>query len=276
MTSSQLSYLRLANPFAEKAKLSTAANAATVKSVSDTLAAGANSANPAIYLSYGIAERYAFSGSNISTREGNKRGELVPRSLFNVLMHFVTRIHFALQCGMLFQNRTKSGRTDNNDPMFPTLTQLTESPDGVSLKDTPNTNANFAFPDNAIAPMVGRDGRVAYYKYKTGDKCWHPFAYMKVLPDNVDLTNYTNATSTFTAGENCWMYIRSICIPSFSISVNKQKITIHTKNQESTLRYHGAVAHFDTLLLKKGDVVEFPNSSDTMRISYMTTPCVLD
>ena len=283
MTSSQLSYIRMATPFAETAKLTTGTTVATetVKNRSDALAnadsisGGLHGTNtPGITLEYGIGEKYAKSQS--------KSGELVPRSLFNVLMHFVTRVHFALQCGLLYQARRKQTSQNAKDKMFPWLTPLKHDgadESGYSYLDNQGAKGDHEFfPDNAILPIVTEDGRVAYHKHVKSRGIWHPFSYLKVLPDNEYGTfdEFTNEKVSYKAADNCWMYIRAICIPSFTIKVNGQNITIHTQNQSSNLRYHGAVSHFDCLLLRRGDEVEFPAPSDKMRITYCVTPCVFD
>ena len=278
----------MATPFAETAKLSTGTTDKneTVKNRSDALADAKSVSgelhgtdSPEITLEKGIGAKYAKSNFH--------SGELVPRSLFNVLMHFVTRVHFALQCGLLYQARRKQTSQNAKDKMFPWLTPLKHDgadESGYSYLDNQGAKGDHEFfPDNAILPIVTEDGRVAYHKHVKSRGIWHPFSYLKVLPDNQvfnedneDNEDYTNANMSFRAKDNCWMYIRAICIPSFTIKVNGQNITIHTQNQSSNLRYHGAVSHFDCLLLRRGDEVEFPAPSNKMRITYCVTPCVFD
>ena len=275
----------MAKPFADEAELYTGSTVDnqnfTVKNRSDALADAKSVSgglhgtdSPGITLEYGIGAKYAKSAFH--------SGELVPRSLFNVLMHFVTRVHFALQCGLLYQARRKQTSQNANDKMFPWLTPLKhdgENESGYSYLDNQGAKGDHEFfPDNAILPIVTEDGRVAYHKHVKSQNIWHPFSYLKVLPDNEYATfeEFTNEKISYKASDNCWMYIRSICIPSFTIKVNGQDITIHTQNQSTSLRYHGAVSHFDCLLLRRGDEVEFPAPSNTMRITYVVTPCVFD
>lgn len=264
MTSSQLTYLRLKTPFGD------ALRGSRETSVSETTSAGAFTKDANVTVPHGITETYAQSESH--------GGKLVPRRVFNILMNYVTKVHYLLQCGFLYQCRIKkSGSTGS--ALYPRLAVLDADAD-LCLKDVPNSandhDNDGAYPDNAVLPYVDDSALVAYYRHKLSEKKWIPFDSLRIFPNNSEFKSYDNKKARFEATENCWMYIRAICIPSFSVKVNEQTVSILRQNSSST-RTHGAVAHSTTLLLRKGDVVTFPalaGDDERKHIYYVVTPCV--
>ena len=264
MTSSQLSYLRIRTPFGD------ALRGQGEPSISETDSSGVFAKDSNVTVPLGISDTYAKSETH--------GGKLVPRRVFNILMNYVTKVHFLLQCGFLYQCRIrKQGNTGS--ALYPRLAVLDEDAD-LNLKDvagSANDHDNDGeYPDNAVLPYVADDGLVSFYRHKASENKWIPFDSLRVLPDNVNFKAYDNKTTRFEAAENCWMYIRAICIPSFAVKVNGQTVAIHTQNSNGT-RTHGAVAHSTTLLLRKGDYVTFPAlAGDEQRkhIYYVVTPCV--
>ena len=264
MTSSQLTYLRLKTPFGD------ALRSTREPSISETNSAGAFAKDSAVTVQDGITDTYAKSESN--------SGKLVPRRVFNILMNYVTKVHYLLQCGFLYQCRIrKSGNTGST--LYPRLAVLDEDAD-LNRKDVPNSandhDNDGEYPDNAVLPYVDDTALVAYYRHKLSEKKWIPFDSLRIFPDNTIFKSYDNKKARYVAAENCWMYIRAICIPSFAVKVNGQTVAILTQNSNGT-RTHGAVAHSTTLLLRKGDVVTFPalaGDEERKHIYYVVTPCV--
>ena len=270
MTSEQLSYLRMCMPFAN------GTNDSGKPSISedDSSKAGIGIGDSEIGITYanGIPKKYAVH------KESSIGGKLVPRSLFNILMNFLTKIHFGLQCGLMYQNRVCLGVDSGKETLFPLLRHLNGKTGTNDLLDPTDGVDKGDYPDNAILPNIDDEYNIVYYKHLKNKGLWRPFGESNVLPHNSRFTGGTNKPYTFTAKENCWIYIRAICTPSYSIKINGKTVSASKQNTVGT-RYHGAVAHSDTFLLREGDVVTLPERTtntekDYIDIKYAVTPCV--
>lgn len=247
MTASELNYFKLKFPFASSPD--TAKTPVT------------DNADGALTFKSGISPHFAHC------KDHDSNASLITTSLVNGLMNFSTMPGFFLQSGCIPQVRMGA----NGVVLDPT----TGDPYGAI---TIAGERVYKCPNNAVLPMINEtDSKISYYYYDETNHVWQPIGLFAVMPDNPNWASLSlsgGAIGSITADRNLWLYLRAICIPSFTVAVNGVAVSINMQNITSALKYHGSVAYFTCLLLKKGDVCTISGNDKNIRIEYKNVPCV--
>lgn len=240
MTTSQLDYMRLKFPFAS-------GSGAPKIAISET------DANQELSLPNGINAKFSHTES--------AGGKLVTRALFNTLGNFTTKVAYYLQMGGIPQLKSDCSNPTAGDPYAA-------------------GSVGYSCPDNAVLPQIDQaTSRIGYFYYDSNpsSRGWKQIGLFKVIPNNAGWTSLTVDTGhagAIVAGDNQWLYLRSICIPTFAVSVNGVKVALNSQNIASSLRYHGSVAFFCCLLMRKGDVCTVGPVGAVTRLECRVAPCV--